>query len=46
VLSTEHPLVDKLLEGSALKDNIARFAEKVKRQNISSDRTMLQEKRS
>ena len=42
VLSTEHPLVDKLLEGSVLKDDVARFAEKVKRQNISSDRTMLQ----
>src|ERR1700682_4483147 len=43
VLSSDHPLIDKLLEGSALKDDVARFAEKVKTQNISSDRTMIQE---
>src|SRR6202008_3808496 len=29
VLSASHPLLDKLLEGSALKEDVARFAEKI-----------------
>ncbi|MEP6719113.1 MAG: leucine--tRNA ligase [bacterium] len=43
VLSAEHPLLNKLLEGSALKEDVARFAEKTKTENAGSRRAMDQE---
>lgn len=43
VLSAEHPLLDKLLEGSALKADVARFAEKIRKQNAGGSRAMDQE---
>src|SRR6476620_796104 len=43
VLSAAHPLLDKLLEGSALKDDVARFAEKIKKENASASRVVDQE---
>ena len=43
VLSAEHPLLDKLLEGSALKEDVARFAEQVRKQNPVNVRAMDEE---
>ncbi len=43
VLSAEHPLLNKLLEGSALKEDVARFAEKTKTDNPGGRRAMDQE---
>jgi leucyl-tRNA synthetase len=43
VLSPEHPLLDKLLESSALKDDVARLAEQIKIQNTSGSRVVDQE---
>jgi leucyl-tRNA synthetase len=43
VLSAEHPLVDRLLEGSALKHDVNRFAEKTRKRNAGSARALDQE---
>ncbi|MGI8836319.1 MAG: leucine--tRNA ligase [Pyrinomonadaceae bacterium] len=43
VLSAEHPLLAKLLEGSTLKDDVARFAEKTKTENAGGRRALDQE---
>lgn len=40
VLSAEHPLLDKLLEGSALKGDLARFAEQIRKQNAGGGRAI------
>lgn len=40
VLSSEHPLLDKLLEGSALKGDLARFAEQIRKQNAGGGRAI------
>jgi leucyl-tRNA synthetase len=40
VLSAEHPLLDKLLEGSALKEDVARFAEQIRKQNAGGGRAI------
>lgn len=44
VLSAEHPLLAKLLEGSALKADIEAFAAKVKNQRATRDETVEEEK--
>ncbi len=43
VLSAEHPLLEKLLEGSALKDDVSKFAEKIRNENASRGRALDQE---
>jgi leucyl-tRNA synthetase len=43
VLSAAHPLLDKLLAGSALKNDVARFAEKIKKENAGGSRVVDQE---
>jgi leucyl-tRNA synthetase len=43
VLSAEHPLIDELLEASALKDQVLAFAEKVKLEKAARGRTVDQE---
>jgi leucyl-tRNA synthetase len=43
VLSAAHPLLDKLLEGSALKDDVARFAQKMKKEHAGGSRVIDQE---
>ncbi|MFN2497744.1 MAG: leucine--tRNA ligase [Pyrinomonadaceae bacterium] len=43
VLSSEHPLLNKLLEGSTLKDDVAGFAEKTKTENAGGRRALDQE---
>ncbi len=43
VLSAAHPLLDKLLEGSALKDDVARFAAKIRKENAGASRVVDQE---
>ncbi|MBA2704176.1 MAG: leucine--tRNA ligase [Blastocatellia bacterium] len=40
VLSAAHPLLDKLLEGSALKDDVARFAAKIRKENAGASRVV------
>jgi leucyl-tRNA synthetase len=43
VLSVEHPLLEKLLTGSALKADVSRFAAKIRDVKASSDRALDQE---
>ncbi len=43
VLSAAHPLLDELLAGSALKDDVARFAEKIRKESAGGSRVVDQE---
>jgi leucyl-tRNA synthetase len=43
VLSAEHPLIDELLEASALKDQVMTFAERVKAEKAARGRTLDEE---
>jgi leucyl-tRNA synthetase len=43
VLSAEHPLIDELLEASALKDQVMTFAERVKVEKVARGRTVDEE---
>jgi leucyl-tRNA synthetase len=43
VLSAVHPLLDKLLAGSALQNDVARFAEKIRKENAGGSRVVDQE---
>src|ERR1051325_8055170 len=43
VLSAEHPQLAALLEGSALKDDVGRFVEKIRTQRAAAARTLDQE---
>ena len=43
VLSAEHPQLAELLEGSALKDDVGRFVEKIRTQRAAAARTLDQE---